>query len=399
MKTSLITLLITCLFACMTSCCDQPKSDAQVITGAQQIEVYLPLLQEKRVGILTNHTATVGDTHLVDTLISLGVNIQTIFAPEHGFRGTTQAGGYIDNEIDPLTGISIISLYGKINMPPDSIMQQLDIMIYDIQDVGLRFYTYMTSMYYLMEACARNQVPLILLDRPNPNGHYVDGPLLDIEHHRSFVGIIPIPVVHGMTLGELTGMINGKYWLKDSLQCDVTVIKCKNYTHQTLYEVPIAPSPNLPNSRSIYLYPALCPFEGTVVSLGRGTEAPFQLYGHSEMTGYDFSFTPVSVPAALNPPQKDKLCFGVDLRTEPSNEVIFEEGFTLKYVVDAFQNLNNNIQIGEAFFRSSFERLVGVSYARTMILEGKSADEIKALWKEDVEQFKIDRMPYLLYPL
>jgi len=319
MKTSLITLLITCLFACMTSCCDQPKSDAQVITGAQQIEVYLPLLQEKRVGILTNHTATVGDTHLVDTLISLGVNIQTIFAPEHGFRGTTQAGGYIDNEIDPLTGISIISLYGKINMPPDSIMQQLDIMIYDIQDVGLRFYTYMTSMYYLMEACARNQVPLILLDRPNPNGHYVDGPLLDIEHHRSFVGIIPIPVVHGMTLGELTGMINGKYWLKDSLQCDVTVIKCKNYTHQTLYEVPIAPSPNLPNSRSIYLYPALCPFEGTVVSLGRGTEAPFQLYGHSEMTGYDFSFTPVSVPAALNPPQKDKLCFGVDLRTEPSN--------------------------------------------------------------------------------
>jgi uncharacterized protein YbbC (DUF1343 family) len=284
-------------------------------------------------------------------------------------------------------------------MPTDSMMQQLDVMIYDIQDVGLRFYTYMTSMYYLMEACARNQVPLILLDRPNPNGHYVDGPLLDIENHRSFVGIIPIPVVHGMTLGELAGMINGEQWLLDGLQCDVTVIKCKNYTHQTLYSLPIPPSPNLPNDRSIYLYPSLCPFEGSVVSLGRGTDWPFQIYGHSEMTGYEFSFTPVSVPAATNPPQKDKLCFGVNLQTEPSDEEIFADGFTLKYIIDAYQNLNQNTQIGERFFRSSFERLVGVSYARTMILEGKSADEIKELWKEDVEQFTKDRAPYLLYPL
>jgi uncharacterized protein YbbC (DUF1343 family) len=331
-------------------------------------------------------------------LVSLGINVQTIFAPEHGFRGTVQAGGRIEDEIDAQTGIQIVSIYGRLQMPTDSIMQQLDVMIYDIQDVGLRFYTYMTSMYYLMEACARNHVPLILLDRPNPNGHYVDGPLLDMQHS-SFVGIIPIPVVHGMTLGELAGMINGEYWLKDSLQCDLTVIKCQNYTHLTLYQVPISPSPNLPNNRSIYLYPSLCLFEATPVSLGRGTDAPFQIYGHPEMTGYSFQFTPVSVSAAMRPTQMNNLCYGVDLRTEPSNETIFNEGFTLKYVIDAYQNLHNNIQIGEQFFRSSFERLVGVSYARTLIMEGKSADEIKALWKEDVEQFKKDRAPYLLYPL
>ncbi|MCL2502057.1 MAG: DUF1343 domain-containing protein [Bacteroidales bacterium] len=381
----------------LSACCNNPKP---VITGAEQIEAYLPLLQQKRVGILTNHTAMIGQTHLVDSLLSLGVNIHTIFAPEHGFRGDVDAGGAINDDVDPITGIPIVSLYGIGRyMPTDSMMQQLDIMIYDIQDVGLRFYTYMTSMYYLMETCARNNVPLILLDRPNPNGHYVDGPLLDTAKHRSFVGIIPITVVHGMTLGELTGMINGEKWLKGGLQCDVTVIKCKNYTHQTLYSVPIPPSPNLPNDRSIYLYPSLCLFEGSAVSLGRGTDAPFQIYGHPEMTGHDFSFTPVSVQAARRPLHMDKLCFGVDLRTEPSNEAIFEEGFTLKYVIDAYQNLNNAIQIGEGFFRPSFERLVGVSYVREMILAGKGADEIKAMWKGDVEQFKKARAPYLLYPL
>ena len=383
----------------VSACCSISKQKTQVITGAQQTEEYLPLLQNKRVGILTNHTATIGETHLVDSLLALGINIHTIFAPEHGFRGTVDAGGHVGDGIDPNTGIPVISLYGNLTMPTDSMMQQLDILIYDIQDVGLRFYTYLSSMYYLMEACARNNVPLILMDRPNPNGHYVDGPILDMQY-RSFVGIIPIPVVHGMTFGELTGMINGKYWLKDSLQCNVTVITCKNYTHQSLYEVPIKPSPNLPNNRSIYLYPSICLFEGTPVSLGRGTDAPFQIYGHPDMTGYDFSFTPVSIPGATNPLRKDELCFGVDLRTEPSNETIFDEGFTLKYIIDAYQNLNNSIQIGEKFFRSGyFEKLVGVSYARTMIMEGKSADEIKECWKEDVEQFKRDRAPYLLYPL
>ena len=398
MKNATIFIISIFLYCSFSACCTQSEP-TEVMLGACQTEAYLPLLQGKRVGILTNHTALIGQTHLVDTLYSLGVDIQTIFAPEHGFRGSISAGGHVGDEMDPQTGIPIISVYGALNMPTDSMMHQLDIMIYDIQDVGLRFYTYMTSMYYLMEACARNKVPLLLLDRPNPNGHYVDGPLLDMEHHRSFVGIIPIPVVHGLTLGELAGMINGKYWLKDSLQCDLTVIKCKNYTHHTLYSLPVPPSPNLPNDRSIYLYPALCPFEGTVVSLGRGTDAPFQIYGHSEMSGYDFSFTPVSLTAAPRSPQMDLLCHGVDLRSDPPNETIFKEGFTLKYIIDAYQNLNKNTQIGEGFFRGSFERLVGVSYIRPMILAGNSADEIKACWQEDVTQFTKDREPYLLYPL
>ncbi|MCL1973407.1 MAG: DUF1343 domain-containing protein, partial [Bacteroidetes bacterium] len=256
MKNATIFIISIFLYCSFSACCTQSEP-TEVMLGACQTEAYLPLLQGKRVGILTNHTALIGQTHLVDTLYSLGVDIQTIFAPEHGFRGSISAGGHVGDEMDPQTGIPIISVYGALNMPTDSMMHQLDIMIYDIQDVGLRFYTYMTSMYYLMEACARNKVPLLLLDRPNPNGHYVDGPLLDMEHHRSFVGIIPIPVVHGLTLGELAGMINGKYWLKDSLQCDLTVIKCKNYTHHTLYSLPVPPSPNLPNDRSIYLYPAL----------------------------------------------------------------------------------------------------------------------------------------------
>ncbi|MCL2727137.1 MAG: DUF1343 domain-containing protein [Bacteroidales bacterium] len=401
MKKNITTLFIFCILISFNFYCAENNREVMVVTGAQQTEVYLPLLLEKRVGILTNHTATIGERHLVDTLVSLGVNIQTIFAPEHGFRGVITAGHAVPSEVDPETGISIVSVFGRSRyIPADSIMQQLDIVVYDIQDVGLRFYTYLSSMYYMMEACARNHVPLILLDRPNPNGHYVDGPILDVEKYRSIVGVLPIPVVHGMTLGELAGMINGKYWLKDSLQCDVTVIKCLNYTHQTFYHLPIPPSPNLPNSRSIYLYPALCPFEGTVVNLGRGTDWPFQVYGHSEMTGYDFSFTPTTFYA--EPPfaqQVNMLCYGVDLRTEPSNEEVFKDGFTLKYVIDAYQNLNDNTQIGELFFRSFFERLVGVPYIRTMIMEGKSDSEIKACWKEEVEQFKNDRTPFLLYPL
>jgi len=246
---NLFLLLTTTVCFSVTVCCNNSTPTAPVVTGAEQIDSYLSLLEQKRVGILTNHTAMVGQTHLVDTLLALGVDITTIFAPEHGFRGAISAGGRVDDEIDPQTGIPIVSVYGSLNMPTDSMMSELDVMIYDIQDVGLRFYTYMTSMYYLMEACARNQVPLIVLDRPNPNGHYVDGPILDTLHHRSFVGIIPIPVVHGMTLGELAGMINGENWLKDNLQCNLTVIKCKNYTPNPL--LPSGGPLTQPSQRSI----------------------------------------------------------------------------------------------------------------------------------------------------
>lgn len=366
-------------------------------TGAENTDTYLSLLEGKRVGVLTNHTALIDETHLVDSLISLGVDIRMIFAPEHGFRGNEDAGTRIDHHTDGATGVPIVSVYGAGFIPADSLMQQLDIAIFDIQDVGLRFYTYLSSMYYFMVACARNDVPLIVLDRPNPNGHIVSGPVLDMQY-RSFVGIIPIPVVHGMTLGELACMINGELWLPDSLQVSLTVVPCLNYTHSTHYELPVKPSPNLPNNRSIYLYPSLCLFEGTRVSLGRGTEFPFQVYGHPKMSGYDFSFTPLPVPGAMNPPQKGNLCYGVDLRTSPPNDIIWANGFDLTYVIDAFRNLQENDGMGEDFFTPYFEKLVGVNYVRTMILEGKEADQIAAMWYEDLESFKQKRKEYLIYP-
>lgn len=380
-----------------TAACGNVPIKQELRAGAENTTAYLSLLKGKKVGILTNHTATIDNTHLVDSLTALGVDIKVIFAPEHGFRGDTDAGGYIDSDTDPLTGIPIVSVYGQNFMPSDSIMQQIDVAVFDIQDVGLRFYTYLSSMYYYMEACARNKVPLIVLDRPNPNGHIVSGPVLNMKY-RSFVGIIPIPVVHGMTLGELACMINKKYWLPDSLQADLTVVPCLNYSHSIHYIVPVKPSPNLPNNRSIYLYPSICPFEATPVSLGRGTEFPFQVYGHPRMQGYSFSFTPSPRPGAGNPPQNGNLCYGVDLRTSPPDEVIWEEGFTLKYVIEAYRNLQQTDLAGAPFFTDYFEKLVGVDYARPMILEGKSAEEIAALWHDDLESFKAERKQYLIYP-
>jgi uncharacterized protein YbbC (DUF1343 family) len=377
--------------------CGNPRENFSLRTGAENTDAYLSLLQGKRVGVLTNHTALMDGTHLIDSLLCLGMDIRMIFAPEHGFRGNEDAGAQIDHQTDPQTGIPIISVYGRNAVPADSLMQQIDIAIFDIQDVGLRFYTYLSSLYYLMEACAANNVPLLVLDRPNPNGHIVSGPVLDMQY-RSFVGVIPIPVVHGMTLGELACMINGEFWLKDSLQAPLTIIPCLNYTHQTLYELPVKPSPNLPNNRSIYLYPSICLFEATPVSLGRGTDFPFQVYGHPKMAGYDFSFTPQSVPGARNPIQKGVLCYGVDLRTSPPDEVIRANGFYLQYVIEAYRNLNENAGIGDEFFSSYFEKLVGVDYVRPMILQGKNADEIAALWYDQLEEFKIKRNHYLIYP-
>lgn len=270
-------------------------------------------------------------------------------------------------------------------------MRKFDILVVDIQDVGLRFYTYYASMCRLMDACAEYNRKVLILDRPNPNGHYVDGPILDMKY-KSGVGWLPIPVVHGMTLGELGLMVNGERWLPASRTCDLTVIPCKNYTHQALYKLPIPPSPNLPNMKSIYLYPSTCYFEATPVSLGRGTDLPFQVYGHPNMTGYSYSFTPRSVPGAKNPPQLGKLCHGVNL-SNMSDEEIWKRGIDLSYVIDAYRNLN----MDDHFFRSFFELLIGTDYVRKMIKEGKSAEEIKARWKDDVEKFKVQRKPYLLY--
>ena len=363
-------------------------------TGADRPELYLPLLKDKTIAIVTNQTGLLNDkTFLVDFLVKNNIKIKTIFAPEHGFRGDADAGEHVKNGIDQKTGIPIVSLYGDNKKPKPEQLKEIDLVLFDIQDVGVRFYTYLTTMARMMEACAESGVKMIVLDRPNPIGFYVDGPILDMKY-KSGVGWLPIPTVHGMTLGELAGMINGEKWLKDGIQCDVTVIKCKNYTHASMYQLPVKPSPNLPDMRSIYLYPSTCYFEATPVSLGRGTTEAFQMYGHPNMKGYKFSFTPKSIPGAKFPPQLNRECYGVDLRTTPSIEEINKAGINLEYVIDAYNNLN----LDDHFFRSFFELLIGQGYVRKMIKEGKSAAEIKAMWAGDVAKFKEQRRPYLLYP-
>ena len=366
-----------------------------IITGAQSVEEYLPLLQGKRVCILSNQTGMVTPSaHVLDTLIALGVNVTCIMSPEHGFRGDADAGEHVGNSTDAKTGVPIRSLYtGKEKKPSKETMNEFDILVFDLQDVGVRFYTYYVTMVNMMATCAEFGKDFIVLDRPNPIGFYVDGPILDMQY-KSGVGGLPIPIVHGMTLGELATMANGEGWLRDKMKCNLTVVKCKNYTHAKLYRLPIKPSPNLPDMRSVYLYPSTCYFEGTPVSLGRGTDKAFQMYGHPNMKGYSFSFVPRSIPGAKNPPQLNKECYGVDLRTQPSIEEINAKGVNLEYVIDAYNNLN----LDDHFFRRIFELETGQEYVRKMIKEGKSADEIKAMWADDVTKFKEQRKPYLLYP-
>ncbi len=365
-------------------------SAQEVLVGATDTDAYLPMLQGKRVTVLANHTAMYSaEEHVVDMMHREGVNIVGIFAPEHGFRGKVEAGLKVSNSVDEVTGIPILSLYnGNTKRPSDDVMRSFDILIVDMQDVGLRFYTYYISMIRMIDACADFGCKVIVLDRPNPNGHYVDGPILDMKY-KSGVGWLPIPVVHGMTMGEIALMAVGEGWAKSA---NVEVVKCRNYDHSTHYTLPIAPSPNLPTQHSIYLYPSTCLFEGTVVSMGRGTEAPFELYGHPDMENREFSFTPQPNDGSTTPPHSGKLCHGVDLRGL-DNEAIWSEGLDLSYVIDAY----NDLQMGEKFFTQMFEKLIGVDYVRRMIIEGRSAADIEAMWAEDVEVFKQLRKKYLLY--
>ena len=372
-----------------------------ILTGAQQLEEYLPLVEGKKVCILSNQSGMASATaHVLDTLLAHNVKVTCIMSPEHGFRGDADAGEHVSSSTDPKTGIPIRSLYeGKSGKPAKEVMDEFDVLIFDLQDVGVRFYTYYVTMVKMMAACAMEGKEFIVLDRPNPIGFYVDGPILDMKY-KSGVGSLPIPVVHGMTLGEIAYMANEKDWLqhghKDAVgkKVDLKVVKCKNYTHAKLYRLPIKPSPNLGDMRAIYLYPSTCYFEGTPVSLGRGTAKAFQMYGHPNMLGYKYSFTPKSIPGAKNPPLLDKECWGVDLTVNPSIEQINQDGINLEYVVDAYTNLN----LGDHFFRNMFELEIGQAYVRKMIKEGKSAKEIEAMWTEDVEKFKEERKPYLLYP-
>jgi len=375
------------------SCSAQNKNGGEkIIPGAHQIEIYLPKLKDQRVGVVVNQTSMIKDTHLVDTLLSLELQVNKIlkiFAPEHGFRGQAADGEIIDDDVDIKTGLPIVSLYGKNKKPTAEDLKDLDLVIFDIQDVGARFYTFISTMHHVMEACAENDKKMLVFDRPNPNGHYIDGPILQPEF-RSFVGMHPIPIVHGLTIGELALMINEEGWLKGNVKCDLEIIPVKNYTHTTTYSLPIKPSSNLPNDLSIALYPSLCLFEGTKISVGRGTLFPFQVIGYPEKKFGEFSFTPVSIEDMSKYPKHENLtCYGIDFRG-----IDYQEGFTLKYLIEFYQKAD----FKDKFFTDYFYKLVGNRQLMEQIKKGIPEDEIKASWQAELEAYKIVRKKYLLYP-
>ena len=359
-----------------------------IVVAADRTSEYLPLLLNKRVGCVVNQSSLVGEraVHLIDTLLASQVSVKKIFAPEHGFRGTASAGEKINDSKDEQTGLPIVSLYGDNKMPTAEQMKDLDIVVFDIQDVGVRFYTYLSTLHYVMQACARHNVPLMVLDRPNPNGDYIDGPVLKPKF-KSFVGVHPIPIVHGLTLGELAQMINGERWLDGGITCSLTIIPCLNYDHSRSYSLPVRPSPNLPNDVSIRLYPSLCLFEGTTFSLGRGTDFPFQVVGASGQPSLGkFTFTPTSRPSAKKPPHENKLCYGIDLRK-------IRKPFTLEYIIDFYQKTTQK----DKYFNNFFQKLAGNDELQAQIVAGKSEEEIRATWAEDLERYKLMRKMYLLY--
>ena len=384
-------LLLLTILLCSSLLCQAQKE--RIVLGDEQTSEYFPILKGKRIAIFSNHTGMVGDKHLLDILLENKFNVVAIFSPEHGFRGDADAGEHVSSSVDKKTGVPILSLYdGKDKKPSEASMRKFDILVIDIQDVGLRFYTYYITMCRLMDACAEYNRKVLLLDRPNPNGHYVDGPILDMKY-KSGVGWLPIPIVHGMTLGELALMVNGERWLPASRVCDLTVIPCKNYTHQTKYTLPIPPSPNLPNDQSIRLYPSLCFFEGTNISVGRGTYYPFQILGAPDARYGDFTFTPTSLPGFdTKPLHKDKECYGTDLREYP-----FTGGLTLKFLLDFYNKAGND----QAFFFTRpqwFDLLAGTKELRFQIVRGLKEDEIRASWQPALNKYKKIRKKYLLYP-
>ena len=360
--------------------------------GAEQAQLYLPQLQGKKVGIVGNQTSILPQSnqqHLVDFLLDNKTQVVKVFVPEHGFRGTADAGEKVNNSIDTKTGLPIVSLYGANKKPSAEQLKDLDVLLFDLQDVGVRFFTYISTLHYVMEACAEQGKPLILLDRPNPNGNYVDGPILK-KGFESFVGMHPIPIVHGLSIGELAQMINGEKWLKGGAKVNLTVIPVANWNHAMAYELPVKPSPNLPNALSIRLYPSTCLFEGTVVSLGRGTYFPFQVYGYPDAKFGDFSFTPVAIDGmSKTPPHQDHLCYGRDLRNES-----LDQPFTLSYLIEAYQRS----EMKEKFFNSYFNTLVGTDELKKQILAGKTETEIRKTWQQGLTDYAQLRKKYLLYP-
>ena len=371
------------------------QTTAQVKNGADRLEELLPLLENKRISLVVNQTSLVQNVHLLDTLYNKGVHITQVFAPEHGFRGDADAGEFIKNGKDYRTQVPIISLYGKNKKPQPSQLQQTDIMIFDIQDVGARFYTYISTMFYVMQACAENNKELIILDRPNPCD-YVDGPVLDMKY-KSFVGILPIPILHGCTIGELAQMINGEGWLGNNLQCPLKVITIEDWKHGQPYSLPVKPSPNLPNDQAIALYPSLCPFEGTSISVGRGTDFPFQIIGSPTTKNLKFRFMPHPMKGSdKHPPHQDTYCYGLNLSSEKN----IPKGFSLQYVIqfyNYFQNLTKHAE-KEFFTRPHwFDLLMGTNQVRLDILKNKTEEQIRSAWQKKLNQYKEIRKKYLLY--
>ncbi len=356
--------------------------------GAEQLDILLPMLAGKRVALIVNQTSLLNKTHLADTLKSRGVNVVKVFAPEHGFRGDAADGENVNDSVDVRTGIPLVSLYGKNYKPKQEQLTNVDILIFDIQDVGARFYTYVSTLTWVMEACAASGKNLLVLDRPNPNGSYVDGPLMQ-PTFKSIIGLHPIPVVHGLSIGEIAGMINEEGWLEGKKKCNLHVVKMKNWKHSDEYSLPVRPSPNLPNDQAIRLYPSICFFEGTVISLGRGTPFPFQVLGNPELKGMPFEFTPVPIKGfTVHPPQENKLCYGIDLRT-----VRVERKLDLSYLLKFYQLYPDK----EKFFLPYFEKLAGTDVLRRQIKDGLTEEEIRDSWKGDLDAFKVKRAKYLLY--
>lgn len=370
-------------------------SETALRTGAECTERYLPLLEGKRVAVCGNQTSVVAKTHLVDTLLSRKVNVVKLFCPEHGFRGQAEAGATIASGKDPLTGLPVVSLYGKNKKPTAEQLQGVDVVLFDLQDVGCRFYTYISTLHYVMEAAAENGVKVIVLDRPNPNGFYVDGPVLEPQY-KSFVGMHPVPIVYGMTIGEYARMINGEKWLANGVQCDLTVIKLEGYTHETRYALPVAPSPNLQTAEAIYLYPSLCLFEGTNVSVGRGTDQPFEMYGAPGMQSGDYRFTPRAIPGVSeNPPFKGQECRGYLLHDNAADNLNNPGRLNLSYLLTAYRNC---VDQSSFFLKNNFfDKLAGTDQLRKQLVVGASEEEIRASWEPDLEKFRHIREQYLLY--
>ena len=390
-----VLLFVVVLLSCGNRPCEQIQE--KIVVGANQLNLYLPLLKEKNVGVVANQTSVIftnnsseAHTHLVDSLLSLGVSIKKVFAPEHGYRGKADAGEYVKDGVDIKTGLPIVSLYGSNRKPDPEALKDLDVVIFDVQDVGVRFYTFTSTLHYVMETCAALNIPVLVLDRPNPNSHYIDGPILELEH-KSFVGMHPVPVTHGMTIGEYAKMINGEGWLKAGVQCSLRIIPVDNYHHKKNYNLPIKPSPNLPNGKAINLYPSLCFFEGTNVSSGRGTETQFQVFGSPFLNPEKFSyhFTPKPNKGAKNPKHKSIKCYGRDLR---SSEVL--DSINLTWLIDAYKYSSEK----EEFFNPFFTKLAGQTKLQAQIKNGLDVAEIRKSWQKGLEKFKKIRANYLLYP-